>query len=100
MKGRRLRMFKNRVLRKRFGPKRDEVTADWILHYEQFHDLYCSPHIRVIKSTKMRWAGHVARMWEDRKGYWILVLKPEGKRPLGSHRRRWEDNIKMDLKQI
>jgi hypothetical protein len=54
----------------------------------------------VIESTKMRWEGHVARMWEDRKAYWILVPKPEGKRPLGSPRHGWEDNIKMDLKQI
>jgi len=95
----RLRVFENRLLRRIFGSKRDEVTGDWRkLHKEELNDLYCSPNIvRVIKSRRMRWAGHVARMGERRGVYRVLVGKPEGKRPLGRPRRRWEDNIKMDL---
>jgi len=99
---RRLRVFQNRVLLRIFGPKSDEVTGEWRkLHNEELSDLYCSPNIvRVIKSRRMRWAGHVARMGERRGVYRVLVGKPEGKRPLGRPRRRWEDNIKMDLKEI
>jgi len=95
---RRLRVFQNRVLRKMFGPKRDEVTGEWRkLHDEELNDLCSSPNIvRVIKSRRMRWTGHVARMGERRGVYRVLVGKPEGKRPLGRPRRRWEDNIKMD----
>ena len=71
------------------------------LHIEELNDLYCSPNIvRVIKSKRMRWAGHVARMGERRGLYRILVGKPEGKRPLGRPRCRWEDNIKMDLQEV
>jgi hypothetical protein len=90
----------NRVLRRTFGPKRDEVTRDWRkLHNEGLHNLYSSPNIiRMIKSRRMTWAGHVARMREKRNAYRILVGKPEGKRPLGRPRRRWVDNIKRDLR--
>jgi len=96
---RRLRVFENRVLRKVFGPKRDDVTGEWRkLHNEELNDLYSLPNIvRVVKSRRMRWAGHVARMGEERGVQRVLVGKPEGKRPLGRPRRRWEDNIKMDL---
>jgi hypothetical protein len=98
----RLRVFENRVLRKIFGPKRDEVTGEWRkLHNGELHNLYSSPdNIRQIKSRRIRWAGHVARMAEGRKVYRVLVGKPEGKRPLGRPRRRWEDGIKMDLRKI
>jgi hypothetical protein len=97
-----LRVSENRVLRRIFGPKRDEVTGGWRrLHNEELHGLYSSPSIfRVIKARKMRWAGHVARMGEVRGAYNILVGKPEGRRPLGRPGRRWEDNIKMDLREI
>jgi hypothetical protein len=90
------------VLRRIFGPKRDEVTGGWKkLHNEKLRDLYSSPSIiRIIKSMRMRWAGHVARMGEKRNAYRLLVGKPEGKRPLGSPRRRWVDNIRMDLLEI
>ena len=89
-------MFENSVLRRIFGPKRDEVTGEWRkLHNEELSDLYFLPNIlRVVKSRRMRWAGHVARMGEGRGVYRVLVGKPEGKRPLGRPRRRWEDNIK------
>jgi len=99
---RRLRVFENRVLRKVFGPKRDEVTGEWRkLHNEELNDLYSLPNIvRVVKSGRMRWAGHVARMGEDRGVHRVLVRKREGKRPLGRPRRRWEDNIKMDLQEV
>ena len=92
-------MFENRVLRRIFGPKRDGVTGEWRkLHNEELNDLYSSSIIlRVIKSRRMRWAGHVARMEEGRGVHKVLVGKPEGKGPLGRPRRRWEDNIKMDL---
>jgi hypothetical protein len=95
-------MFENRVLRRICGPKRDKVTGDWRkLHNEELHNLYSSPSIiRVIKSRRIRWAGHVARMGEKRTACRILVGKPEGKRPLGRSRRRWVDNIKMDLIEI
>src|SRR5215813_302754 len=96
---RRLRVFENRVLRRVFGPKRNEVTGEWRkLHNEELSDLYSLPNIvRAVKSRRMRWAGHVARMGEDRVVNRVLVGKPEGKRPLGRPRRRWEDNIKVDL---
>ena len=95
-------MFENRVLRTVFGPKRDEVTGEWRkLHNEEPSDLYSLPNIvRVVKSRKMRWAGHVAHMGQGRGVYRVLVGKLEGKRPLGRPRRRWEDNIKMDLKDV
>jgi hypothetical protein len=85
-----------------FGPKRDEVTGDWRkLHSGELHKLYSSPGIiRQIKSRRMIWAGHVARMGEGRNLYRILVGKPEGKRPLERPRRTWEDGIKMDLRGI
>jgi len=95
-------VYENRVLRGIFGPKRDEVTGDWRkLHNEEFNDLYCSPNIVwVIKPKRMRWAWHVARIGERRGAYSVLVWKPEGKRPLGRPRSRWEDNIKMDLQKV
>jgi hypothetical protein len=96
-----LRVFGNRVLRRIFEPKRDEVTGDWRkLHNEELHNLYSSlTIIRIIKSRRMRWAEHVARMGAKRNAYRIFVGKPEGKRPLGSPRRRWVGNIKMDLRE-
>jgi hypothetical protein len=95
----RLRVFENRVLRRIFGPKRDEVKEEWRkLHNGELQNLYLSPDIiRQIKSRRMRWAGHVARMGEARNVYRVLVGKPKGKRPLERPRRRWEDGIKMDL---
>jgi hypothetical protein len=98
----RLRVFENRVLKRIFGPKRDQITGEWRkLHSGELHNLYSSPDItRQIKSRIMRWAGHVARIGEGRNVYWVLVGKPEGKRPLGRPRRRWEDGIKMDLEEI
>jgi hypothetical protein len=85
-----------------FEPRRDEVSGEWRkLHTEQLNDLYCSPNIvRRIKSRRMGWAGHVACMGERKGVYRDLVGKPEGKRPLGRPRRRWEDNIKMDLHEV
>jgi len=99
---RRLRVFENRVLRRVFGPKRDEVTGEWRkLHNEKLRDLYSLPNIvRMVKSRRMRWAGHVARMWDGRGVHTVLVGKPEGKRLLGRPRHRWEDNIKMDLREV
>jgi hypothetical protein len=95
-------VYENRVLRGMFGPKMDEVTGEcreW--HNGELHNLYSSPDIiRQIKSRRMRWAGHVARMGEGRKAYRVLVGKPEGKRPLGRPSRRWEDGTKMDLREI
>ena len=90
------------VLRRIFGPMRDEVTGEWRrLHNEELNDLYSSPNIvRVIKSRKMRRDGHVTRMGEDRVVYRVLVGKPEGKRPLGRLRRRWVDNIRTDLQEV
>jgi hypothetical protein len=95
-------VLENRVLRRIFGPKRDEVTGEWRkLHNEELHDLYSSPNIiRIIKSRRMRWAGHLARMREKRNAYRLLVGKPEGKRPLGRTRRWWVDNIRMDLGEV
>ncbi|KAJ4432447.1 hypothetical protein ANN_21066, partial [Periplaneta americana] len=90
------------VLRKIFGAKRDEATGEWRkLHNTELHALYSSPNIiRNLKSRRLRWAGHVARMGESRNAYRVLVGRPEGKRPLGRPRRRWEDNIKMDLREV
>ena len=92
-------MFENRVLRKIFGPRRDEVIGEWRkLHNEDLNYLYSLPNtVKVIKSRRMRWAGYVARMGERRGVYRVLVENPEGKRPLRRTRRRLEDNIKMDL---
>jgi hypothetical protein len=88
------------MLRRIFGPKRDEVTGEWRkLHNEQLHNLYSSPN-RMIKSRRMRLAGHVARTEDKRNAYRILVGKPEGKRPQGRPRHRWVDNIKIDLREV
>jgi hypothetical protein len=102
MEERRLTVSENRVLRRMFGTKKDEVTREWRkLHNEELNDMYTSPNIVwVIKSRRMRWAGHVARMVEGRSVYRVWVGKPEGKRPVGRLRRRWEDNIKMDLQEV
>jgi hypothetical protein len=90
------------MLRRIFGPKRDEVTGEWRgLHNEELSDLYPSPNIvRLIIWRRMRWERHVARMGEGRGVYRILVGKRVGKRPLGRPRRKWEDNIKMDLQEV
>jgi hypothetical protein len=94
----RLRLFENRVLRRIFGPKREE-DGSW--NNDELNGLYSSPNIvSVIKPRRMRWAGHVASMGDGRGVYRVLVERPEGKRPLGIPRRRWEDNIKMDLTEI
>ena len=94
-------MFENRVLRRIFGPKRDEVTREWRkLHSKELNDMYSSPNIIwVIKSRRMRWAGHVAHMGERTVAYRVLVGRLEGKSPLGRLRHRWENNIKMDLQK-
>jgi hypothetical protein len=94
-------VFENRVLRRIFGPKRDEVTGEWRkLHSGELHNLYSSPDIiRQIKSRRMRWVGHVARIGGGKNVYRVLMGKPKGKRPLGRSRRRWEDGIKMDLRE-
>jgi len=99
---RKLRVFEKRVLRRVFGPKRDEVTGEWRkLHKEELNYLYSLPNIvRMVKSRRMRWAGHVARMGERKAMRRVLVGKPEGKRPLGRPRRRWEDNIEMDFQEV
>jgi len=99
---RKLRVFENMVLRRIFGPRRDEVTGEWRrLHNKELNDLYSSPNIlRVIKSRRMRWAGHVARMGEERGVYRVLLGKLEGKRPVGRPRRRWVDNFRMDLLEV
>ena len=99
---RRLRVFENRVLRRVFGPKRDELTGEWRkLRSEELNDLYSLPNIvRVVKSRRMRCAGHVACMGEDRGVHRVLEGKPEGKRPLGRPRRRWDYNIKMELQEV
>jgi hypothetical protein len=98
----RLRVLGNRVLRRILGPKREEVTGEWKkLHNEELHNLYSSLNIiRQIKSRRMRWAGHVERMGEERNVYRVLMGKPEGKRPFGRPRCRWEDGIRMDLREI
>jgi len=97
-----MRVIENMVLRRIFGPRRNEVTREWRrLHNEELNDLYSSPNIvLVIKSRRMKWAGHVARMGEDRGVYRVLVGKPEGRRPLGRPRRRWVNNIRMDLQEV
>jgi len=99
---RKLRVFENMVLRRIFGSRRDKVTWEWRkLHNEELIDLYSSPNIvRAIKSRRMRWAGHVARMGEERGVYRVLLGKPEGRRQLGRPRRRWVDNNKMDLQEV
>jgi hypothetical protein len=95
-------VFENRALRRIFGPKRDEVTEEWRkLHNEELRNLYSSPDIiRQVKSRRMRWAGRVERMGEERKVYKVLMGKPQGKRSLGRPRRRWEYGIRMDLRVI
>jgi len=99
---RKLRVFENMVLRTIFVPRREEVTGKWRrLHNEELNDLYSSPNIvRVIKSRRMRWTGHVAHMGEERGVYRVLVGKPEGRRPLGRPKHRWLDNIRMDLQEV
>jgi len=101
-KERRLTVFENRVLRRIFGPRMDEVIGEWIkLYNEKLNDLYSSlTVVRVIKSRRIRWTGHVVRVGDGRGVYRVLVGKPEGKRPLGRPRRRWEDNIKMNLQEV
>jgi hypothetical protein len=95
---RRLKVCENRVLRRTFGPKRDEVTGEWRkLHNEELNDLYSPSTVQAIKSRRMRWAGHVARMGESRGVYRVLVGKPEG---IGRPRRKGEDNIKMDIQEL
>jgi hypothetical protein len=95
-------VFENRVLRRIFGTKRDEVTGEWRkLHNLKLHDLYSLPSIiRIIKLRRMSWVGHVARMGETRNSYRLLVGTPEGKRPLGRPSCRWVDNIRMDLGEV
>jgi hypothetical protein len=95
-------VFEKRVLRRIFGAKKDEVKGEWRkLHNEELHNLYSSPNIiGQITSRRMRWAGHVARMGEERKVYKVLVGKLEGKRPHVRTRHRWEDGIRMDLREI
>ena len=96
------RVFENRMLRKIFVPRSDEVTGEWSrLHNEELNDLYCSPNIvRVIKSRRMRWVGYVASMGDRRGVLGVLVGKPEARRPLERPSLRWEDNIKMDLQEV
>jgi hypothetical protein len=96
----RLRVFENRVLRRIFGPKREEDGSWRKLHNDEIHNLYSSPNIVKVIKSRMRWVGHVARMVEGRGIYRVLVRRPEGKRPLGRPRRRWEDNIQLDLREI
>jgi hypothetical protein len=97
----RLRAFENRVLRRIFGPKRDEMIDLRKLHYEELYNLHSSRSIiGMTKSRRMKWARHVARMGETRNAYRILMVKPEGKRPVGRPRRKWVDNVKMDIREI
>jgi hypothetical protein len=95
-------VFENRVLRRIFGPEWDDVTGKWRkLHNEELNDLYCSPNtLQVIKSRRMKWVGHVARMGERRGVYSVLMEKSEGKRLLGRPSCRWGDNIKTDLQEV
>jgi hypothetical protein len=95
-------MFENRVLRKIFGPKGEEVTGEWTeLHNEELNDLYCSPNvILVITSGRMRWAEHVASMGNRRGANKVLVGRSDGRRPLGRHRLEWEGTIKMELQAV
>ena len=97
-----LRVFENRMLRRIFGPKRNDITGKWRkLHNEALNDLYSSPNIVwMLKSRRMRWTGHVAGMWEWRSVYRVLVGKPRGKKPLGRPRHKWEDIIKVDLEEV
>jgi hypothetical protein len=97
-----MRVFDNRMLRRIFGPRRVEVAGEWRkLHTGHLNDLYCSRNvIRVTKLRGMRWARHVARMGEGRVVYRVLVGRPEGRRPLGIPRRRWENNIKLDIQGV
>jgi len=96
-----LRVFENRVQRRIFGPKRDKVTGEWRrLHNKELNDPYSSPNIWMIKLRRMRCTGHVACMGERIGIYRVLVGKPEGNRPLGRPRHRWEDNIKMGLQEV
>jgi hypothetical protein len=96
------KVSENKVLRRIFGPKREEVAGGWRkLHNEELHNLYASPDIiRMIKSRSMRWVGHVACMGEVRNAYKTFIAKPGGKRPLERSKRRWDDNIKMDVLEI
>jgi hypothetical protein len=98
----RLRVFERRVLRRIFGPKRDEVTGEWRkLHNEELNGLYSLPNlVRVIQSRRMKWMGHVARIGEGSGVNRVLVGKPEGKKSLGKPRRRWDDNIRMDIQEV
>jgi len=96
----RLRVSENRLLRRIFGPKRDEVTRYRSLHNVEIHDLYSPTIVRVVKLRRMRWAGHAAYMGERRGVFMVLVGKPEGKTPLGTPRHRGQDNIKMDLWEV
>jgi hypothetical protein len=98
----RLRVFENRLPRRIFGPKGDEVMGEWRkLHNGELHNLYSSLDIiRQIKSRRMRWAGHVAHMGEGRNVCRVLVGKPKGERQLGKPSHRWEDGVKMDLREI
>jgi hypothetical protein len=95
-------VFENRVLRRIFGPTRDEVAEEWRrLRNKELYALYYSPNIiRVIKSRRLRWAGHMAHMEERRGACRVLARKPEGRRPLGRPRRRKDSNIKMDLREV
>ena len=97
-----MRVFENMVLSRMFGPRTDEVTGEWRrLHNEELNDLYSSPNIvRVIKSRRLSWAGHMTLMGEEMGVYRVLVGKPEGKKPLGRPRRRWVDNIRMDIQEV
>jgi len=99
---RKLMVFENMVFRRMFGPRRDEITEEWRrMHNEKLNDLYSSPNIvRVIKSRRMRWGGHVTLMGEVRGMYRVLVGKPDGRRPLGRPRRKWVDNIRTDLQEV
>jgi hypothetical protein len=95
-------VFENRVLRRLFGPRRDEVTGEWRkLHNEELRDVYSSPSIiRIIKSRRMRFEGHLSQIGEKRNAYRLLVGKPEGKRPLGRPSCRWVNDIRMDLGEV
>jgi hypothetical protein len=97
----RLRVFENRMLRRIFGPTRNDMMEEWRKLHDELRDLYSSPSIiKIMKSRKIRWAGHVERMGEKRNAYRLLVGKPEGRRPVGGPRYRWVDNIEMDLVEI
>ena len=95
-------LLENKVLKKIFGVKRDEITEEWRkLHNAEIHILNSSPNIITnLKSRRLRWAGHVALMEQSRNSYWVLVAKPVGKRPIERPRRRFKDNIKIDLRDV